>query len=80
LHTLSSYTFDTFLEDLWGQTEGAGQNLPVAALALAYGEEVEPFISYIPGTLFIRHAEDLISNISVMGEISAKGELTKSEV
>lgn len=58
--------------------EGAGQNLPAAALALAYGETVEPFTAYKPGTLFIRHAEDLISHISIMGEISTKGELQKS--
>jgi carbamoyl-phosphate synthase large subunit len=57
--------------------EGAGQNLPAAVVALARGEEVEPFTTCNPGTLFIRHAEDLISNISVMGEISTKGELTK---
>jgi carbamoyl-phosphate synthase large subunit len=57
--------------------EGAGQNLPAVAVALALGEEVQPFNKYESGTLFIRHAEDLISNISVMGEISTKGELTK---
>ncbi len=60
--------------------EGAGQNLPAATVALAMGEKVEPFTECNTGTLFIRHAEDLISNIAVMGEISTMGELTKCEV
>jgi hypothetical protein len=29
------------------------------------------------GTLFIRHAEDIIADISTMGEISAKSELRR---
>jgi len=56
--------------------EGAGQNLPAATVLLALGEELEPLDPYIPGTMFIRHAEDLISNISQMGELSTLGELT----
>lgn len=55
--------------------EGAGQNQPAAVVLLALGHKLEKLPPYKPGTLFIRHAEDIISDISVMGEISATSEL-----
>lgn len=55
--------------------EGAGQNLPAATVLLALGKELEPFSKPKAGTMFIRHAEDLISDISLMGELSTRGEL-----
>ncbi|MBM4403449.1 MAG: biotin carboxylase [Candidatus Cloacimonetes bacterium] len=55
--------------------EGAGQNQPAALVMLALGRKVDPLPPYRPGTLFIRHAEDVISDIQVMGGIAALGEL-----
>ncbi|MDP2173789.1 MAG: ATP-grasp domain-containing protein [Candidatus Cloacimonadaceae bacterium] len=55
--------------------EGAGQNQPAAVVLLALGKEVDPLPVCKPGTMFIRHAEDLIADISTMGEIAAKSEL-----
>lgn len=59
--------------------EGAGQNLPAMVVKLALGEEVEPFTSYKTGTMFIRHAEDIIADIADMGQLSATGELIKNQ-
>lgn len=57
--------------------EGAGQNLPAATVLLALGKEIPPMPEYKAGTLFIRHAEDIISDISLMGSLSVNGELLK---
>jgi carbamoyl-phosphate synthase large subunit len=57
--------------------EGAGQNLPAVTVAQALGIECGPLPPYRAGTLFIRHAEDVISEIGVMGQISAKSELIR---
>lgn len=57
--------------------EGAGQNQPAAVVMRALGKEVAPLPIPKPGTMFIRHAEDLIADISIMGEIAAKSELIK---
>lgn len=59
--------------------EGAGQNLPAMVVKLALGEKVEPFTSYKVGTMFIRHAEDIMADISEMGQLSAMGELIRGE-
>jgi carbamoyl-phosphate synthase large subunit len=59
--------------------EGAGQNLPAMVVKLALGEEVEAFTSYKVGTMFIRHAEDIMADISEMGQLSATGELLRGE-
>ncbi len=58
--------------------EGAGQNQPAALVMLALGMAIDALPPYKPGTLFIRHAEDIISDIQVMGEISARAELIKT--
>ncbi len=55
--------------------DGAGQNLPAAVVLLALGEQVHPLPDYKTGTMFIRHAEDIISDITIMGELSIKSEL-----
>ncbi len=57
--------------------EGAGQNQPAAVVMMALEKEIEPLPPYQAGTMFIRHAEDIMSHISVMGEISTRGELIK---
>jgi carbamoyl-phosphate synthase large subunit len=57
--------------------EGAGQNQPAIVVLKALGMEVSPLPEYRPGTLFIRHAEDLIADVSTMGEISAKSEIIR---
>jgi carbamoyl-phosphate synthase large subunit len=59
--------------------EGAGQNLPAATVLLSLGMPVEQLPPYKAGTFFIRHCEDIISDISLMGEVSATGELTSEE-
>ena len=59
--------------------EGAGQNLPAMVVKLALGEEVETLTKYKTGTMFIRHAEDIIADISEMGQLSATGELIRGE-
>lgn len=60
--------------------EGSGQNQPAAAVLLALGEKLDELPPFRPGTLFIRHAEDIISDISLLGEISVNGELIRTKV
>ncbi|MCB5252778.1 MAG: ATP-grasp domain-containing protein [Candidatus Cloacimonadaceae bacterium] len=57
--------------------EGSGQNQPAAVVLKALGEELAALPPCKSGTLFIRHAEDIITDISVMGEVSAKSELIR---
>ncbi|MCB5261494.1 MAG: ATP-grasp domain-containing protein [Candidatus Cloacimonetes bacterium] len=57
--------------------EGSGQNQPAAVVLKALGQELAELPPCKPGTLFIRHAEDIITDISVMGEVSAKSELIR---
>jgi len=57
--------------------EGSGQNQPAAVVLKALGHEVPPLPQSKSGTLFIRHAEDIIADISVMGEVSARSELIR---
>lgn len=60
--------------------EGAGQNLPAMLVKLALGEEVKPFTQYKTGTIFIRHSEDIISNISVLGQMTTNGQIIRRPV
>jgi carbamoyl-phosphate synthase large subunit len=47
---------------------------------LALNKEDTPFSPCKTGTMFIRHAEDIITDIALMGELSVNGELlTKQE-
>jgi len=57
--------------------EGSGQNQPAATVLLAMGETLHSLPPFKPGTLFIRHAEDIISDISLLGDISVNGELVR---
>lgn len=59
--------------------EGAGQNLPAITVLKALGKDCEPLPPYQAGTLFVRHAEDIISHIEVMGQISARSELIRGK-
>lgn len=54
--------------------EGAGINLPAVTVLLALGKEIDPLPDYVAGTLFIRHAEDIISDMKLLGELSVMGE------
>jgi len=59
--------------------EGSGQNQPAATVLLAMGEKLDELPKFRPGTLFIRHAEDIISDISLLGDISVNGELIRTK-
>ncbi len=59
--------------------EGAGQNLPALTVLKALGKDCEPLPPYKPGTMFIRHAEDIISEIEIMGQISAQSEIIRGK-
>lgn len=56
-------------------TVGAGQNQPAALVKMALGENVEPYLNYEVGKIFIRYSWDLITNIEEFQKISAFGEL-----
>jgi len=58
---------------------GSGQNQPAATVLLALGENLDELPKPKAGTLFIRHAEDVISDISLLGNISVNGELIRNE-
>jgi carbamoyl-phosphate synthase large subunit len=53
----------------------AGQNMPAAAVQLAFGEKVEPFKTYDVGKLFVRYSWDNIVDLSQFEQISTFGEL-----
>ncbi|MBI4023521.1 MAG: ATP-grasp domain-containing protein [Verrucomicrobia bacterium] len=53
----------------------AGQNLPLAALRLAFGEKVRAFRSCRAGVFFVRHSVDITHDISLFGDLSSRGEL-----
>lgn len=57
--------------------EGSGQNQPAAVVLKALGMPQGKLPVCKTGTLFIRHAEDIIADISVMGEVSARSELRR---
>lgn len=63
-----------------GLAAGAGQNLPAMVVKLALGIEVNALTEYKPGVMFVRHSEDIISNISVMGSLSTNYYLEKKEI
>jgi len=53
----------------------AEQNLPLAAVQIAMGHEVEPFQTYRPGLMFVRHSRDIICPIEHLAELTVSGEL-----
>jgi carbamoyl-phosphate synthase large subunit len=58
----------------------AGQNLPLATLLIAMGENVLTFEHTKPGLTFVRHAIDLVCPIKYLEELTTKGELVYSEL
>lgn len=56
-------------------TEGAGQNQPAALARIALGEDVQPYVGYEVGKIFIRYSWDHITDISEFQQISGYGEL-----
>jgi carbamoyl-phosphate synthase large subunit len=54
---------------------GAGQNLPEALVKLALGMDVEPFVDYQVGKMFIRYSYDLIIDLKEFEKLSTLGEL-----
>lgn len=54
---------------------GAGQNLPLAAVELALGREVDPFPPCRPGAVFFRGSGESSLPVSVLGSFSMTGEL-----
>lgn len=53
----------------------AGQNMPAAAIKMAFGEAIEPFTKYDIGKLFVRYSFDNIVDLSDFQKISTTGEL-----
>ncbi|NUN10183.1 MAG: ATP-grasp domain-containing protein [Ignavibacteriaceae bacterium] len=53
----------------------AGQNMPEAMIKLALKEKVEPYTSFKVGTMFVRSAWDLITDINVFEKFTVNGEL-----
>jgi carbamoyl-phosphate synthase large subunit len=53
----------------------AGQNMPAAAVKLAFGEEVSAFTNYEIGKMFVRYAWDNIVDLKDFRKISTEGEL-----
>ena len=58
-------------------TAGAGLNLPSRYLKLAMDEKVAPSFDYRTGTIFVRHATDIICELDVLEALTTKGEVTR---
>lgn len=54
---------------------GAGQNLPEALVRLAIGEDVEPYIDYKKGIMFVRYSYDIICDLKKFESLSTNSEL-----
>lgn len=54
----------------------AGQNLPYALVNLAFNKPVNNFTDFKIGTIFVRAAWDLITDVSKFEEIAIKGEIS----
>lgn len=52
-----------------------GQNLPWAVARMARGERVAPFEPYTPGRFFVRHAIDIVADLSRLEQLSITGEI-----
>jgi len=57
----------------------AGQNMPLAYLQLALGKKVRPFDGYQSAMLFVRIADDLVTDIGSLARLMTKGEWTFHE-
>ena len=58
----------------------AGQNLPFAALQLAFNEDVKPMREYTTGMRFSRYTSDLIVRQPDFETLSSSGELMREDV
>lgn len=58
-------------------TAGCGLNLPVRYLRLALGEKIAPSLDYRPGTMFVRHATDIICQLDMLEALTTRGEATR---
>lgn len=52
----------------------AGQNMPLAYLRLALGERIKPFEEYQSGLLFVRVADDLVTDLGSIAGLLNRGE------
>jgi carbamoyl-phosphate synthase large subunit len=57
-------------------TAGGGLNLPIRYLRLARGESVPPSLDYKAGTIFVRHATDIICSLDTLESLTTRGEVT----
>lgn len=57
--------------------EGAGQNQPALTVLGALGEPLKSLPEAKTGTMFIRHAEDIIADISQMGNLTVQSQIIK---
>lgn len=58
-------------------TAGCGLNLPTRYLRLALGESVKPSLDYKAGTIFVRHATDIICPLDILESLTTRGEVTR---
>ena len=58
-------------------TAGCGLNLPARYVKLAMGEIVAPSVDYRPGTIFVRHATDIICSLDILESLTTRGEVTR---
>jgi carbamoyl-phosphate synthase large subunit len=58
-------------------TAGAGLNLPARYLKLAMGETVAPSMDCRPGTIFVRHATDIVASLDVLEALTTRGEVNR---
>ncbi|MGE0494568.1 MAG: ATP-grasp domain-containing protein [Vulcanimicrobiota bacterium] len=59
---------------------GAGLNLPALALQELLGNEPPPRLDYQTGKFFVRHALDVVGDVSDLESLAMKGELIRAAV
>ena len=58
-------------------TAGCGLNLPSRYLNLALDRKVAPSLEYQPGTIFVRHATDIICSLDILESLTTRGEVSR---
>lgn len=58
-------------------TAGCGLNLPARHLRLALGEKLPPSLDYRTGTVFVRHATDIICPLDTLEALTTRGEVIR---
>jgi carbamoyl-phosphate synthase large subunit len=58
-------------------TAGCGLNLPSRYLKLALDQKVAPSLEYQPGTIFVRHATDIICSLDILESLTTRGEVRR---